>query len=121
MYALEPDHSNYLECDRRLLQGGYKYELYECAAWSGETTLNFYSAESERYASRICQVGDSLVKAYSIDNILKGRKATYIKYDVERSGLEALKGSIKTIRRYRPRLAIAVYHKPKDILGIPDF
>lgn len=119
IYALEPDHSNHQECDRRLSQSGYSYELYECAAWSGESTLRFSSVESERYASRVSQDGDRSVQADSIDNILKGRRATYIKYDVEGSELEALKGSMRTIREYRPRLAISVYHKPEDIIEIP--
>lgn len=119
--AFEPEHSNYLECDRRLKQSGYEYELYECATWSGETTLNFSAAEGETYASGICANGNNSVKADSIDHVLKGRKATYIKYDVEGSELEALKRSIETIQEYRPKLAISLYHKPEDVIEIPDF
>lgn len=119
--AFEPEHDNYLECDRRLKQSGYEYELYECATWSEETTLNFFSAEGETWASKIYANGNNSVKADSIDHILKGRKATYIKYDVEGSELEALKGSIETIQKYRPKLAISLYHKPEDVIEIPDF
>ena len=119
--AFEPEHSNYLECDRRLKRSGYEYELYECATWSEETSLNFFSAEGETYASSIRKNGNNSVKADSIDHILKGRKATYIKYDVEGSELEALEGSIETIQKYRPKLAISLYHKPEDVIEIPDF
>ena len=61
------------------------------------------------------------IEADSIDNKLNGRKATYIKMDVEGSELESLKGSSKTIRKYRPRLAISLYHKPEDVFEIPVF
>lgn len=119
--AFEPEHDNYLECDRRLKASGYAYELYERATWSDNATLRFFSAEGEAYASRIRTDGTYSVLADSIDNILKGRKATYIKYDVEGSELESLRGSIKTIQKYRPKLAISLYHKPEDIIEIPDF
>ncbi len=32
--------------------------------------------------------------------------------------MEALKGASKTIAKYRPKLAICVYHKPEDMLLI---
>ena len=41
--------------------------------------------------------------------------------DVEGSELEALRGSIKTIRKYQPKLALSLYHKPEDIIEIPIF
>jgi len=39
--------------------------------------------------------------------------------DVEGTELEVLKGSEATIKRYRPKLAISVYHKPMDYIDIP--
>ena len=99
IYAFEPSNKNYMECGDRLSQIGCAYELYECATWSEETTLRFHYLENAGFGSSIRGDGEICVKADSIDNKLKGRKATYIKYDVEGSELEALKGSINIQRR----------------------
>lgn len=51
----------------------------------------------------------------------EGRPVTYTKLDVEGSELRALKGAINTIKTYKPKMAISIYHKPEDILEIPIF
>jgi hypothetical protein len=32
-----------------------------------------------------------------------------------------LKGAVKTIKQYKPKMAISVYHKGDDIVVIPSF
>ena len=60
-------------------------------------------------------------KTVRIDDVLKGEKASLIKMDVEGAELNALKGATDTIRQFRPKLAICLYHTPEDILEIPLF
>ena len=60
----------------------------------------------------------------SIDDWVDSRipeKVDFIKMDIEGAELDALRGAIKTLKRFRPRLAIAIYHRPEDIYQIPDF
>ena len=49
---------------------------------------------------------------------MKGREATLIKMDIEGTEMEALEGAEKTITKWRPDMAISVYHKPEDIYEI---
>lgn len=121
IYAFEPAASNYKVCEEKLADIGCAYELYENATWKEKASLSFDVNEAALYASKITNSGSLTVQADSIDNKLNGRKATYIKLDVEGSELETLEGAIKTIVKYRPKLAISIYHKPEDIIQIPVF
>lgn len=51
----------------------------------------------------------------------KIRRLDCLKLDVEGSELAALKGAEKSIRKFRPRLIICLYHKIEDLIEIPGF
>lgn len=65
--------------------------------------------------------GGVKIMATSIDNVLDGKKATFIKMDIEGSELMALRGAKNTITKWLPKLAISVYHKNEDMLEIPQY
>lgn len=48
-------------------------------------------------------------------------RADFIKMDVEGAELASLKGAERTLRRFRPRLAVCLYHSPEDFFRIPRF
>ena len=64
------------------------------------------------------------ITTLSIDDLLSRYKVPridFIKLDIEGAEYEALRGAISTIRRYRPRLAVCLYHHLDDFLRIPAF
>ena len=69
--------------------------------------------------SRLHQTGNCIGKVESIDNILNGERATFIKMDIEGAEIDAIRGASKTIKKYKPKLAICIYHNPEDIVEIP--
>jgi FkbM family methyltransferase len=58
---------------------------------------------------------DDFVDQYSVS------KVNFIKMDIEGAELSALKGAIKAITRFRPTLAIAIYHSMEDFVEIPQW
>lgn len=116
----EPDIANYT----KLLANTRYITSCECVnkgVWHEDARLFFQSGQalSSRITDEIVE-GENIALT-SIDNTLQGRKATFIKMDVEGAELNALRGAEATIRRYKPLLAISVYHKPEDLLTIPQF
>lgn len=51
---------------------------------------------------------------------LKLERVDFIKMDIKGAEQRALRGASATIRRFRPRMALAVYHLPEDRTAIPQ-
>jgi hypothetical protein len=67
---------------------------------------------------------DGSVETIAIDEWVAQRaipRIDFIKLDVEGAELNVLRAAEKTIRAFRPRLAVSVYHKEDDLIAIPDF
>ena len=68
------------------------------------------------------QPGGQPVDVVSIDEYVAREALThvdFIKMDIEGSESQALDGAIETLRRFRPKLAISLYHRPEDLTRIP--
>ncbi|MFG6687619.1 FkbM family methyltransferase [Mariniflexile sp. HNIBRBA6329] len=60
----------------------------------------------------------------SIDDFVKSHrleKVDFIKMDIEGAEPLALEGAIETIKRFKPKLAIAIYHSMSDFVTIPNW
>jgi FkbM family methyltransferase len=64
--------------------------------------------------------GDTEMPITTIDDVLGDRRLTFIKMNIEGAEVDALRGGQKTICKWRPRLAISVYHRPTDLWRIPQ-
>lgn len=59
------------------------------------------------------------VPCVALDDLLEGRTPTFLKLDLEGGEHPALDGLQRTLAQSRPIVAIAVYHHPEDLLGLP--
>lgn len=60
----------------------------------------------------------------SIDDFVKEnniQRVDFIKMDIEGAEPYALQGALETIKKFRPKLAIAIYHSMDDFVNIPNW
>lgn len=117
IYVLEPNKILADDC-RKKLSNIHDCTVIQKGAWDDKQVLRFIEADE---GSRIVDEVENIteIETITIDEILNGEQATYIKMDVEGAEVNALKGAKKTICKYKPKLAISVYHKRDDIWEIP--
>lgn len=119
-YIFEPDEQNGVTI-RNNLNGNLGYEIIPKALWSKSTSLaldakgNFATNVRKKTDDRQERTIDSV----TIDDFAKGKRITYIKMDIEGAEAEALRGAARVIKEQKPKLAISVYHKERDIWEIP--
>lgn len=118
--CFEPDEKNIGRIAEKLYGYEKNYRIIPKALWRGENKLSF-SADGN-YGSHI-EEGNSgcTIFATSIDAVVEKTGVAMIKMDIEGAELEALQGAENTIKRDHPILAISVYHKPADILAVPEY
>ena len=95
-----------------------------CAAVSlglsdSQGTLHF-NADAGSASAIINGLGKS-ISVVSLDKELENEPISFIKMDLEGWEMNALRGAEITIKKYKPKLAIAVYHAAKDFRDIPQY
>lgn len=63
-------------------------------------------------------------KTINLDDFVKNNnleKVDLIKMDIEGAETKALEGALETIKKFRPKLAIAIYHSKRDLVLIPNW
>ena len=125
--AIEPEPVT-LECLRRNLATEieqHRVIVIPKGAWDREDILMLHvDAANAGGSSFVWQKdgGSVQVPLTTIDRIasdLKLAKVDLIKMDIEGSGKKALLGAAEVIRRYHPRLAIALEHNTEDVDVLP--
>ena len=117
IYAFEANPNSIKNCKETFERYNLKGEVINRGLWNERGILNFSGNLSS--SSKISENGSEQIEVISIDEFLNGKPVTFIKMDIEGAEFKALLGAEKTIKKYRPRLAICVYHKAEDILELP--
>ncbi len=103
-------------------------EICEHPVWdsSGERLVFEDLGPATRPSSRTSRGGPSAssfeVETIAIDDLVQRESLDsvgFIKMDIEGAELNALEGAEKTIRRFKPRLGISLYHSLDDFVSIP--
>lgn len=118
IYAWEPDEQNVRSMRKNLAK--YKnITIIPKGLWNEKSEICF--KEQGNAGSRIEEEaleGKYTVQVDSIDNVHKDEKITFIKMDIEGAEMQALKGAESTIKKYKPKLAICIYHEPEHLYSI---
>jgi FkbM family methyltransferase len=91
---------------------------------SGDIVFFKDNGPSSRIEFKPFEGQTGFVTTISIDDFVKNNSITkvdFIKMDIEGSEPVALEGAIETIKRFKPKLAIAIYHSLDDFVNIPGW
>lgn len=105
---------NYLKTEKESI--AEEIIILPLAVYKEVQILNF---DSSGAASSLTEKGENIALCIALDDILINFKPTYITMDVEGAELSALQGAEHIIKRYKPDLAVSVYHYPNHIWDIP--
>ena len=117
-YLFEPDEDNYRALVATVNMVNGAAVCLPLALADQYHILSFQGENGEGCA--LSSVGSAQIAAAALDEILPGRHVDFIKLDVEGAEIQALGGAAGLIRKFRPILAISLYHKPEDIWRIPE-
>lgn len=112
--AFEPNGKNF-EKLKAHCEGMERVELWQLGAWSENTVLTFNNKAGRN--SAIASDGVR-TRVASVDSVLCGTRADYIKADVEGADFETLLGMKKTLKS-KPKLNFSAYHRFEDIYRLP--
>ncbi len=111
--ALNPELEPRIQVVENALDSGSGQDIFYID--NGPASKVFFD-EADAYTGK--------TKTLSIDGLVERdglEKINFIKLDIEGAELSALKGAEKTIKRFKPVLAVALYHDLDDFFTIPQF
>ena len=107
-------------------------EIFPYALWDKNMNLSFHQNILSSSSSSIIRNGNAnesqkdknvIIQAVTIDSFVEEnelKSISLIKLDIEGAEIEALKGAERTIKRFKPQIAVAIYHKKEDLYEIPE-
>ena len=126
--AFEPDSKNRMALEKRVKRLREEWNYAEDAitiypyALSEKSSVSYMRRPSEAgTGTQVVSASDDLTEEIStvaIDDILT-EGYTFLKADIESYEYKMLLGAQRTIKKYKPRLAICIYHNATDFYSIP--
>lgn len=120
-YAFELSKSNFEKMKEYVFENWSEHAdkfVLENKGVSGETGVIQYGEYDE--GSKMEDGGTQIGEVIALDDYFVDRGlVSFIKMDIEGAEMQALRGANKTISKYRPKMAICIYHSPRDLWEIP--
>lgn len=120
--AFEPDIGNFRVMTDKLRNSPHQYArqitAFPNGIWSETEMLSFSSGMGA--SSSVSLSGSNNIQAVSLDDALTNFRPSVIKMDIEGAEINALLGAKRIIQKYKPKLAVCVYHTPEHLWEIPS-
>jgi len=117
VYGFEPDPVTFEKLKANFATEPRVHPVH-AGVYSRKGTLRFRDDASR--GAIFADDGEIEMPVTTIDEVLQGQRATYIKMNIEGAEIDALKGARATITKWQPRLAISAYHRPSDLWQLPE-
>ncbi|HSA05964.1 MAG TPA: FkbM family methyltransferase [Candidatus Gastranaerophilales bacterium] len=128
IYAFEPNQENHDVLKKTIKINDYENKIFPIKAGLGEKEeeLELYGEVSAASVLRehvpllFDKINSEKIKITTIDKFVQDNNLNpgLIKMDIEGYELEAVKGALETIKKFKPLIIISVYHHPKDFFQI---
>jgi len=100
-------------------------ECHDIVAWSAQTSVNFPIPDLKKFSSwgsygvePLKGRKDRLLKAFTLDSIVKNRNVSVIKLDIQGSEFNALQGCLEIITKSKPVIIFEFEYRQSKILGV---
>lgn len=122
--ALEPSPNNFSKLSKNTQIYSQKLTCLNKGLWNQPDTINFIQHPETPAGNHVAVYGNTIIEVVSIDRLMVDlglHGVNLIKMDIEGSELKALEGAKKSIKEFKPRLQISIYHNMEDLWSIPLF
>ena len=126
--VIEPDpvHLACLEANLTQEIADGRVLLVKAGVWDSRRTLTLYQPEGFSLSNTFIFELENRVEGIPVlplDEIVEELdldRVDFIKMDIEGSERRAMRGAVKTLKRFRPRMAICTYHRADDPEVLPQ-
>ncbi len=116
IYCFEMDRVNYELLKKNVSDINHLHCL-NYGLWNEKTEMRYSVLNTS--SSLDDNAGEEVAKCTTLDEVLQGKRVSFIKMDIEGAEIQALQGAKESILKWKPQLAICLYHKPDDLWQIP--
>ena len=121
-YALEADSTKQEALKNTALTLGIADSTQIIMSGVNDIAGDFFVENAGLTTGKVVDAGEHSAQTVKIDDLdIKPIGQLCIKMDVEGFEMPALKGAAEVIKKYKPEMAICVYHHADDIFEIPKY